>query len=92
MLQSFTETLKYKLVVMIALAVSLCWVNISSSQEPTCCSRAVAALKTSMPELQERDDSGMITGAINEVFTIGAIDHSPQIPDGTVISVTALWK
>jgi hypothetical protein len=53
---------------MTTLAISLCWVNIALSQEPTCCSRAVTASRTPMPEPQERDASGMITGAINEVF------------------------
>ncbi len=73
----FTKMSIFKLVVMITLAVSLCLVNIASSQEPTCCSRAVTVLKTPMPEPQEGDANGMITGVINEIFTVGAIDHSP---------------
>lgn len=95
----FTKMSKFKLVVMITLAVSLCWMNSASSQEPTCCSRAVTALQTPMPKPQERDASGMIKGAINDIFTDTgwgeeSLDDCPLeigIYDIDAINKTATW-
>lgn len=78
MSKPFTKMSKFKLVVMITMAVSLCSVNSASSQEPTCCSRAVAVLKTPMPEIQERDDNAWIDGCIGTIFFGSLTSISPS--------------
>lgn len=62
------KMLKSQLLLLATLLILSGWMNTASSQEPTCCNRWITVLNTPMPKPQERDESGLIAGAINEVL------------------------
>jgi len=96
------KILKSRLLLMLTITVLLCLVNSVSSQEPTCCSRAVTVLKTPMPEPQERDDSKSITDYVEIIFFRSVMYNSPYdsifdcplkiaIPSLDGLNRTAAW-